>query len=100
MFEFIKSLFRKKEHTSESTCPFLVHAEISDSIVIKEVALTDKPKVRKTKTVTKKPVATKRSTAKLKIVPDSKQPTKADSSNVVQLVPPKKKGRPKKDKNV
>ena len=100
MFEFIKSLFKKTPTTEESKCPFLVHADISESIVIKEVALEDvKPKTRKPKVTKLKEVKP----AKPKVVKNTNTPTKADAlSNIIQLVPPaaKKKGRPKKDKNV
>lgn len=108
MFEFIKSLFKRKVTKTEEG-PVLVHADIGESIVIKEVALADvKPKTRKLK-VTKltevnpvevppvakgvKPAAKKTTT--------KKPVTKAEPAKIVQFVQPtpaKKKGRPKKDK--
>jgi hypothetical protein len=114
MFEFIKSLFKRKSATNEeaSTCPFLVHADINESIVINEVELVNvkpkkiKPKVTKltevkpVKTVTPvvakgvKPAKPKTSKAK---------PVKVEPAKIVQLVQPtpvKKKGRPKKDTTV
>jgi|688.fasta_scaffold83022_2 hypothetical protein len=108
MFEFIKSLFKRKTTEDQST-PVLVHTDINESIVIKEVALAEvKPKKAKPK-VTKltevKPVeapvvakGVKPATKK----PAAKKPTeKAEPAKIVQLVQPlpvKKKGRPKKDK--
>lgn len=111
MFEFIKRLFKKKL-TAEETCPFLIHADINESIVIKEVALKDKPKkprtvkttklkevkvveevkpvkVVKSKTTTKKEPAKSAKTAK-------KEPVKL---TVVKPIEPAKKSRAKKTPN-
>lgn len=114
MFEFIKSLFKRKSATTEeaSTCPFLVHADINESIVINEVALVNvkpkkpKPKVTKLKEVkpveTVTPVVAKGVKAAKPKTPNPKQ-AKVEPAKIVQLVQPlptKKKGRPKKDTTV
>jgi len=114
MFEFIKSLFKKKSATTEeaSTCPFLVHANINESIVINEVALVNvkpkkpKPKVIKLKEV--KPVETVTPVVAKGVKPAKPKtskatPVKSKPAKIVQLVQPiptKKKGRPKKDTTV
>ena len=122
MFEFIKNLFRKKDTSDNpaSRCPFLVHADISESIVIKEVALEEvKPKPRKPKAPklkeVKPAVAKGVKPAKEKPVdnivtlvqPNVETPAKpkkpAKPKRVVieetfSILPPKPKGRPKKDK--
>jgi hypothetical protein len=116
MFEFIKSLFRKTPTKPvASTGPVLVHADIGESIVIKEVALaTTKPKTAKLKTtklkevkpiatVTEiKPAVAKGVKAAKPKTPKPKQ-AKVEPAKIVQLVQPlptKKKGRPKKDTTV
>jgi hypothetical protein len=106
MFEFIKSLFRKKSstYTAESKCPFLSDSQSIESIDISEVVVIDvkpkkprtvKPKV--TNTVTETPPAIAKG-----VNPAAKKPAvKAEPAKIVQLVQPtpaKKKGRPKKDK--
>jgi hypothetical protein len=121
MFEFIKQLFKKSEVKEDTSAPILVHADIGETIVVKEVKLTPAAKPKATKPKTKaKPSATKpidvvtpvvaevkpvKKPAKPKVakVVEVKEPTKADAlTNIVKLVPPveKKKGRPKKDKTV
>jgi hypothetical protein len=110
MFEFIKKLFKKSEVKEDKSAPILVHADISETIVVKEVKLKApaKPKATKPKQPAKpkevKPVAeAKPAKPKAVKVKEVKEPTKVDaSSNIVKLVPPveKKKGRPKKDKTV
>lgn len=101
MFNFIKNLFKRNNNTTEesSTCPFLVHTDISESIVIKEVALVDvKPKARKSKATNLTEVKPVTALAKPKA-----KTVKAEPAKIVQLVQPtpaKKKGRPKKDKTV
>ena len=104
MFEFIKSLFKRKPANTQSSDPVLVHADIGESIVIKEVALADiKPKTRKPKEIKLKevePVVAKGVKEVKPKTPKSKT-VKATPAKIVQLVPPippKKKGRPKKDK--
>jgi len=110
MFEFIKSLFKRKVTTTEeeSKSPVLVHADIGESIVIKEVALADvkpktrKPKVAKLTEVTTEEVPVIAKGVKPAKTPSTKKPTvKSEPANIVQFVQPapvKKKGRPKKDK--
>ena len=104
MFEFIKSLFRKKPADAEATCPFLVHADINESIVIKEFALEDvKPKTRKPKVTTLTEVTPIAVAKEVKPKTPKAKKVKAEPAKIVQLVPPipaKKKGRPKKDKTV
>jgi hypothetical protein len=109
MFEFIKSLFKRKPVNTkeESKSPVLVHADIGESIVIKEVALADvKPKTRKPKATKLTEVTTEDVPVVAKGVKPAakktKKPTvKAEPAKIVQFVQPapaKKKGRPKKDK--
>jgi hypothetical protein len=107
MFEFIKSLFKRKSAiTAEPTGPILVHTDINESIVITEVALADvKPKARKLKAATLKevePIAIAKG-VKPKAPKAKSTKTKPEPAKIVQLVPPvstKKKGRPKKDTTV
>ena len=111
MFEFIKKIFTKKvTNPVDTTSPILVHVDIGESIVVKEVALTDvtpkstKRKVSKLKEVKPaeitpiakgvKPAIAKKTSAKK---------PKSEPAKIVQLVQPiptKKKGRPKKDTTV
>ena len=107
MFEFIKNLFRKKPVSTDPSGPVLVHADIGESIVIKEVALADvKPKTRRPKAATLKeitPVAVENSVKEVKPKTPKAKKVKVEPAKIVQLVPPipaKKKGRPKKDKTV
>ena len=108
MFEFIKSLFKRKPANTQSSDPVLVHADIGESIVIKEVALADiKPKTRKPKEIKLKEVkpveAAANSVKEVKSKTSKAKTVKAAPAKIVQLVPPippKKKGRPKKDKIV
>jgi hypothetical protein len=116
MFEFIKNLFRSKSaKPSTPAGPILVHADIGETIVITEVALasvkpkTAKPKTTKLKevkpiaTVTEiKPAVAKGVKAAKPKTPKPKQ-AKVEPAKIVQLVQPlptKKKGRPKKDTTV
>lgn len=111
MFEFIKSLFKRKPTNTEeeSKCPFLVHADISESIVIKEVALADvKPKTRKPKVAKLKEVkpAKKVDNVVPLVQPTAAKPKKPAKPKRVEVkedfnlslvvTPPKPKGRPKK----
>jgi len=112
MFEFIKSLFKRKPTNTEveSKCPFLVHTDIGESIVIKEVKLEDvTPKTRKPKATQLKEVKPAEITPIAKGVKPAKpktskaKPVKSKPAKIVQLVQPiptKKKGRPKKDTTV
>lgn len=125
MFEFIKSLFRRKradETSAESRCPFLSHSTYTEDEEVETVTVTPvklkvtKPKVTKPKVaklpavnatdnvidvtpaIAKgvKPVDTKKTKTKAKQV-------KSEPAKIVQLVQPlptKKKGRPKKDTTV
>jgi hypothetical protein len=114
MFEFIKSLFKRKTTEDQST-PVLVHTDINESIVIKEVALAEvKPKKAKPKVTTLKevkpakekpvvdnvvplvqPVVEK--AAKPKKPAKPKQVVVIEDFNLSLVVPPAKpKGRPKK----
>lgn len=103
MFDFIKSLFRKKSaDTNAPAGPVLVHADINEIIVIKEVALADvKPKARKLKVATLKEVEPIAIAKGVKTKATKSKPVKSEPAKIVQLVQPipvKKKGRPKKDK--
>jgi hypothetical protein len=109
MFKFIKSLFKRKPTNTEveSKCPFLVHTDIGESIVIKEVKLEDvKPKTRKPKATQLKEVNLVEDPVVAKGVKPAAKKTKpkqvkSEPAKIVQLVQPlptKKKGRPKKDK--
>ena len=111
MFEFIKRLFKKKP-TAEETCPFLIHADINESIVIKEVALTNKPKKPRTVKTTKlkevkvvqevKPVKAVKSKTTTKkepvksVKPSNKKNKEPVKLTVVKTPEPAKKGRTKK----
>ena len=120
MFEFIKSLFRRKraeETSAESRCPFLGHSTYTEDEEVDTVTpvkptvtkpTVTKPKVAKlpvvnatdnvidvTPAIAKgvKPADTKKSKPKAKQV-------KSEPAKIVQLVQPlptKKKGRPKKN---
>lgn len=105
MFDFIKRLFKKEEKV-EVESPVLVHAEVNETIVIKEVALAEVAKVKRTpkpktpKVVvaeTEIPVIAKGVKEVKPKVPKSKK-VKAEPAKIVQLVQPvsKSKGRPKK----
>jgi hypothetical protein len=106
MFDFIKRLFKKEEKV-EVESPVVVHAEVNETIVIKEVALaevakvkrTPKPKTPKVVVVaeTEIPVIAKGVKEVKPKVPKSKK-VKAEPAKIVQLVQPvsKSKGRPKK----
>lgn len=108
MFDFIKNLF--KRNSVKPTEPVVVvHADIDETIVIKEVALADvKPKTRKPKvtkltevTPAEVPAVAKGVKPAAKKTTTKKPAVKAEPSKIVQLVQPvpaKKKGRPKKDK--
>ena len=124
MFGFFKKLFRSKSaKPSTPAGPILVHADIGESIVITEVTLASvkpkevKPKeVKSSATVTeiKPAVATLKEVEPIAIAkgvkpkaPKAKsiktKPVNAEPAKIVQLVQPlptKKKGRPKKDTTV
>lgn len=113
MFEFIKNLFRKThtEPNAESKCPFLSHVEINESIVITEVELADiKPKTSKPRSTKLKevktadePIAISKGVKAAKPKTPKPKQAKVEPAKIVQLVQPlptKKKGRPKKDTTV
>lgn len=109
MFEFIKRFFRPKPATTNAET-ILVHTDINEAIVIKEVILADvkpkKPKKTKTKEVTPIQVVTAVAKGVRSTTPKSKpnhKQAKVEPAKIVQLVQPlptKKKGRPKKDTTV
>jgi hypothetical protein len=110
MFEFIKSLFKRKPANTQSSDPVLIHADIGESVVITEVSLAEvkpkKPKVTKLKEVEPvkpvTPAVAKGVKAAKPKTPKPKQ-AKVEPAKIVQLVQPlptKKKGRPKKDTTV
>jgi hypothetical protein len=107
MFEFIKSLFKRKPANTQSSDPVLIHADIGESVVITEVSLAEvkpkKPKVTKLKEV--EPVKPVTPAVAKGVKPAAKKTNpkqvKSEPAKIVQLVQPlptKKKGRPKKDK--
>ena len=119
MFDFIKRLFKKEEKVVPAASPVVVHAEVEETIVIKEVALAEvKKKPAKSKVVAKGVKPAKEKPVVDNVVPlvqpKAETPAKpkkpAKPKRVVidesfSLVPPatpkpKPKGRPKKDKTV
>jgi hypothetical protein len=111
MFNFIKRLFKKEEKTkTEVASPVVVHAEVSETIVIKEVALADVKKKPVAKAKGVKPAVEKsvidnvvplvqpvveKATKPKKPAKPKKVVVKEDIKLAI-VTPPKPKGRPKK----
>jgi hypothetical protein len=110
MFEFIKQLFKKEEKV-ETVTPVVVHAEVGETIVIKEVALAEiegKPakakgvKPAKAKPVVDnvvplvQPVAEKAVKPKKPAKPKKVKVEVKEDVKLTVVTSPKPKGRPKK----